>query len=294
MKKYFTKEVIIGIVTIISLSVLFFGLNYLKGINIFKPTNHYYVRFKSIPELQKSSPVYVDGFKIGIVSDIEYDYDQMENITVQISLNKSMKVQSGSYVELSFSLTAGASLHIILNKYVTTYCHVGDTIDGRLRIGPMEQVTNEILPQVNNMLPKIDSILAGLNLLVNHQALQHSMDYIERTTYNLSQASFQLNTLMRQDIPTIIHHFKDISNDLTIVSSNLKQLDLEKSLAQLNAMLDDMGKVSLKLNSQDNNLGLLLNDRKLYDNLNQVSENASSLLIDLQAHPKKYVKLSLF
>jgi len=294
MKKYFTKEVIIGIVTIISLSVLFFGLNYLKGINIFKPTNHYYVRFKTIPELQRSSPIYVDGFKIGIVSDIDYDYAQPENITVQISLNKSMKILNGSYVELSYSLTAGASLHIILNKYVTTYCQVGDTIDGRLRIGPMEQVTNEILPQVTNLIPKIDSILTGLNVLVNHQALQHSMDYIERTTYNLSQTSNQLNALMRQDIPTIIHNFKDVSNNLTIVSSNFKQLDFEKSLAQLNASLDNLEKVSLKFNSQDNNMGLLLNDRKLYDNLNKASENASSLLIDFQANPKKYVKLSLF
>ena len=294
MKKFFTKEVIIGIVTVISLSVLFFGLNYLKGINIFKPTNHYYVRFKTIPELQKSSPVYVDGFKIGIVSDIEYDYDLPENITVQISLNKSMKVQSDSYVELAFSLTAGASLHIILNQYVTTYCHVGDTIDGRLRVGPMEQVTNEILPQVNDLIPKIDSILTGLNLLVNHQALQHSLNHIEQTTYHLAQASNQLNTLMRQDISTIVHNFNTISDDLTIVSSHFKQLDFEKTLAQLNTTLDNLGKVSLRLNSQDNNIGLLLNDRTLYDNLNQASENVSSLLIDLQAHPKKYVKLSLF
>ena len=294
MKRYFTKEVIIGIVTIISLSVLFFGINYLKGINIFKPTNHYYVRFKAIPELQKSSPVYVDGFKIGIVSDIVYDFDQPENITVQVSLNKSMKVQSGSYVELAFSLTAGASMHIILNKYVTTFCHVGDTIDGRQRSGPMEQVTQDILPRVNNLLPKIDSILAGLNQLVNHQALHSSLDYIEQTTHNLSQTSYQLNALMRQDIPPIMRNFKEVSNDIAIVSSNFKKLDFEKTLNQLNASLNDMEKVSLKLNSQDNNIGLLLNDRKLYDNLNQVTENASSLIIDLQAHPKKYVKLSLF
>ncbi len=294
MKKIFTKEVIIGITAIISLVILYFGLNYLKGINIFKPTNHYYVQFKNIPELQKSSAVYVDGFQVGIVSAIEYNYDQPENITVQISLNKSMKIQSGSYVELSSSLTAGASLHIVLNKYVTTYCSIGDTITGNLRVGPMDKVTNEIIPQVSSLLPKIDSILTGLDRLVNHQALQQSVDYIEQTTHNLALASTQLNALMRQDIPVIVHNFKDISNDLTIISGNFKRLDFETTLTQLNSTLDNVEKVSLKLNSNDNSIGLLLNDRTLYDNLNNVSENASSLLIDLQAHPKKYVKLSLF
>ena len=119
MKKYFSREIIIGIAAVISLVFLFFGINYLKGVNLFKPTNHYYITFSNVTDLQKTSPVYVEGFKIGVVTNVDYDYSQPGNgnIIVQISLDKKMKIQSGSYVELTSSLTAGASIHLLLNTY---------------------------------------------------------------------------------------------------------------------------------------------------------------------------------
>ena len=294
MKKYFSREVVIGIISVVSLLLLFFGINYLKGVNLFKPTNHYHVKFSNVTDLQKTSPVYVDGFKIGVVTNIEYDYDRPGNIIAQISLDKSMKVQTGSYVELASSLTAGASLQITLNKYVTSYCQIGDTIEGKLKVGPMEMLTNTLVPRLDDIMPKIDSIITGLQQIVNHPALVQSLNHIQHTAANLEKTSMSLNKMMLGDVPVILSNFKAISSDFAEVSSEIKSLDLTTAYNSLGATLSNFEKLSNRFDSKDNSVGLLFNDRTLYDNLNATSENASNLLLDLKQNPKRYVHFSLF
>ncbi|MCL2650615.1 MAG: MlaD family protein [Candidatus Azobacteroides sp.] len=294
MKKYFSRESIIGIIAVISLVVLFFGINYLKGVNLFKPTNHYYVRFENVTDLQNTSPVYVDGFKIGVVTNISYDYTRIGNILVQISLDKNMRIQTGSFVELSSSLTAGASLSIMLNKQVTSQYQIGDTIEGILKTGPMEMLTKTLVPKIDDIMPKIDSIVTGLQKIVNHPALLQSLNSIQNTTANLQKTTASLNQMMSGDIPVILGNFKTISSDLTEVSSELKSLDLTSAYNSLNVSLNNFEKLSNRFESKDNNIGLLFNDRTLYDNLNTTTENASNLLLDLKQNPKRYVHFSVF
>ena len=294
MKKYFSHEVIIGIISVFSLVILYFGINYLKGVNLFKPTNHYYVKFNDVTDLQKASPVYVEGFKIGVVNNIYYDYASPGNIVAIISLDKSMKIQSGSYIELTSSLTAGASLHIMLNKYVSSYCQIGDTLEGKSRIGPMDVISKTLLPQIENIMPKIDSILTGLNEILKHPALTQSLVSIQRTTSNLESSTANLNKMLNGDVPVILNNFKIISSDFTEVSSRLKSLDLTASYNSLNKTLSNIENMSNQLNRNDNSFGLLLNDRTLYDNLNSTTEKASNLLLDLKQNPKRYVHFSIF
>ena len=294
MKKYFSREVIIGIVSVISLLILFFGINYLKGVNLFKPTNHYYVKFTNVIELQNTSPIYVDGFKVGVVNEINYNYNRPKDIVVQISLNKSMRIQTGSYVELTSSLTTGASLHIILNTYVTTFCQIGDTIEGRLRTGPMETLTNTVLPQIENIMPKIDSLLTGLQNIMNHPALSQSLLNIQRTTANLESSAIGLNKMISNDIPVILDNFKVISEDFTKVSSGLQSLNFAVTYNNLNATLNNMEELSKQLHNKDSNVGLLLNDRTLYDNLNAAIDSMSMLVSDVKKHPKRYIRFSVF
>lgn len=296
MKKIFTKEIIIGIITIVSLFILYSGINYLKGINILKPTNHYYALMPNVAELQTSSPVYVDGFKVGMVNSIEYEFNNLrpDNIIVQISLDKQMKLQTGTYVELKSGLTSGAYLNLILNKYVSSYHEIGDTIIGKTEVGLMDKLAQELLPQVENILPRLDSILQGIQVLVTHPALSQSLDHIESTTANLSKSSNELNTLLEKDIPAIVSNFNKISSDFTIVSENMKQLDFQKTFEKVNKTLANINEMSEQLNNPNSSLGLLLNDRSLYDNLDSTAKNAASLLKDVEQNPKKYVHFSIF
>ena len=294
MKAHFNKEVIIGLVTLVSLGLLIFGLNYLKGANIFKPTNHYYAQMPNVSELQNSSPVYVDGFKVGIVRDINYDFKEMGNIIVQISLDKKMKVQTGSHVEIKVGLTSGAYLNLILNKYVSSYYQVGDTIDGVSEKGIMDKISDDFLPQLETILPRLDTILQGIQYLVNHPALSKSFEHVETTTANLEESTRLLNKLLSKDIPPVVANLNQVSSDFTVLSSQLKQMDFIATQRYLDNTLQSIEQMSLQLNNKNNSLGLLLNDRSIYDHLDSTLLNASDLLLDLRLNPKRYVHFSLF
>lgn len=294
MKKHFNKETIIGLVTLISFGLLIFGLNHLKGKNIFKPTNHYFVRMQNVNELQKSCPVYVEGFKVGIVTEINYDFENNGNIVVQISLDKKMKVETGSHIEIKAGLTSGAYLNLILNKYVSSYYQVGDTIDGISEKGLMDKISSNLLPQVEDLLPRLDSILLGIQVLVNHPALMKTLDHFETISTNLETSTRHLNSLLTNEIPPIVSNLNQMSSDFVVLSSQFKQMDINATLNKIDKTIANLEQMSIKMNSKDNSLGLLLNDRSVYNNLDSTFVNASDLLLDLRLNPKRYVHFSLF
>ena len=297
MKKIFTKEAIIGLVTIASLFILYSGVNYLRGVNVLKPGNYYYVLMPNVSELQISSPVYVDGFKVGIVNAIHFDFHNSEpnkGIIVQISLDKNMRLQTGSYAELKSGLTSGAFLNLVLNRYVSTFYQAGDTIEGRSELGLMDRVSTELLPQIETILPRLDSILLGIQILVNHPALTQSLDHIQLATGNLEKSTKQLNTLLATDVPQMLSNLNQISGDFAVVSSNLKELNLQKTLSTVDAVLLNMDHMTKQLNNPNNTLGLFLNDRSLYDHLDSTARNAAILFQDIKERPKRYVHFSIF
>jgi len=293
MKKIFTKEVSAGIITLASLVILYFGFNYLKGINLLKPTNHYYIRMNNVNELQKSSPVYINGFRIGLVNDIEFDYDKGEIIAL-VSLDKKMRIEKGSYFKLNSGLTSGAYLDLFLNQYVSEFHQVGDTLDGIAEPGMMEKLSGNLLPQIENLLPRLDSILWGVQTLLTHPALHQSLDHISATAYELEKSSANLNILLSKDVPSILKNINQASEDLTVISHNFKQLDFNSTLTTVERTLASIDQMAARLNSKDNSLGLLLNDRSLYNNLDSTAINASNLLRDLKENPKRYVHFSIF
>ena len=294
MKTVFTKEAKIGLVSIVSLALLYLGINYLKGVNLFKPVNHYYVAFSNVKGVTVSSPVFVEGFKVGLVREISYDYDTTGKISVLVSLEDKMRINKGSYITVVNSFLGGAELHIHLNTFVDDYFHSGDTIEGRIETDMMTSVQENLLPGIEQMMPKLDSILGGLQTLVNHPALTQSLAHVEQTTASLEHSSRRLDQLLAKDVPVIVENLKGITTNFESVSRQLKELDLAGTMRTVNATLANLKLTTDKLNSADNSLGLLLNDRQLYDNLNGTMENASLLLLDLREHPKRYVHFSLF
>lgn len=290
----FTKEAKIGLVSIVSLALLYVGINYLKGINLFKPVNHYYVSCSNVKEVTISSPVFVEGFKVGLVRAISYDYTTTDKIIVEISLEEKMRINKGSYISVEKSLLSGGELHLHLNKYVDDYLKSGDEIEGRNGDDMMASLQTKVLPGVEQLIPKLDSILYGLQAVVNHPALTNSLNQIESTTRNLNQSTNYLNSILRNDIPVIVGNLKTISSDFTEVSKELKGLDLAGTLGLVDSTIENLKMTTERLNSTDNSMGLLLNDKSLYLNLNEATSNASKLMLDLRENPKRYVRLSLF
>ncbi len=291
--KYITKEVKIGIASIIALGVVVYGINYLKGIRMFKPSSYFYFKYEDVNALAKSSPVFADGFRVGIVSDISYDYNQRGKVVVEVELDKDMRIPKGSTGELVTEMMGGVRMNILLANNPRESYSVGDTIPGTLNNGIMAGAA-ELMPQIEKMLPKLDSILISLNTILSNPDIPATLKSVRNSTANLEAASGQMRKLMNKDIPQLTGKLNTISDNFVVISSNLKEIDYAATFNKIDSTIHNVQLITQKLNSKDNSVGLLLNDPALYNNLNTTSANAASLLEDLKANPKRYVHFSIF
>ncbi len=298
------KEIKIALTAIVALVLLFIGLNFLKGINVFKSTNTYYVKFKDVAGLAVSNPVYANGYPVGIVRTINYDYQRGENVVVAIELDDDMRVPAQTRAELETELMGGVKMLLVLGPNPAKNIEQGDTIQGGMHLGAMEKL-NDMIPTVEKMLPKLDSIMDNLNRLTGDPALAATLHNAQAITDNLKESSIQLNSMMRKDLPPMLANLKSASANANRLTANLAAIDVQTTINSVNATLtsahnlaNQLGDMSTnldrKLKSKDNTLGLFLNDTNVYDNLNSTLRNADSLMIDLKAHPKRYVHFSVF
>lgn len=292
--KYFTKEVKIGIAGIIALGMLIYGINFLKGVNMFKPSSYYYVKYNNINGLAKSSPVYADGFKVGTVRDIIYNYNDPGHVTVEVGLDTDMRIPKGSSAELVTEMLGTVKMNLLLATNLRESYQVGDTIPGVLNNGILEVVTQKLMPQMDILLPRLDSILLSLNQILSNPDIPAMLHSARRTSANLEVATAQLNVLMKKDMPVLTDKLNTIGNNFIVISNNLKDIDYASTFNKIDSTMNNIKLFTDKLNNKDNSIGLLLNDPSLYHNLNATGANAASLLEDLKAHPKRYVHFSLF
>lgn len=294
MKKWFGKEAKIALSLLISILILYVGINYLKGINVMKPSNYYYVQFPSVGGLAQSAPVMIDGYKVGLVQEIVYDYDTNQTIKVLLNLDKKLKIPVDSRVYLETDMLGTSSVVIDLNPHVSEYYEHGALLQGEVKSGLMQSLQSELLPQVVVLLPKLDSILSGLQTLVNDPALVSSVKRLDRITANLERSSVQLSGMMQNDVPVILDNVQGITAQINQFSDTLNALPLQSTMASVQKTSYNLQQITSRLTSPDNSLGLLLNDRGLYDRANGVLGSVDSLMIDLRLNPKRYVHFSLF
>lgn len=290
--KYFTKEVKIGLTGVVALIVLFIGINFLKGINLFKASNTYYIEFADIKGLAKSSPVFSNGFRIGTVNDIIYNYQDPGKLLIQISVNENMRIPKGSTARLDVAVLGGCDLHLDLSKN-TEFHQVGDTIKGDDKKGLMDKA-GDMVPQMEQIIGKVDTLLTTLNALIANPNLTGILNDAKGITANLNETSVQLNDLMKNDLPQLTDKLNTVGSNVVTLTNNLNQIDIQAAMSKVDTTLNYIQLMSEKMNRKDNSLGLLLNDSSLYNNLSQTAGSANNLLIDLKENPKRYVHFSLF
>ena len=287
------KEVKIGLIGIAALAMLFFGINYLKGVQMLHASSYYYVEYTDINGLATSSPVFASGYKIGLVRDIQYNHANPGHVVVEVELDNDMNIPRGSKGELVSEMLGTVKMNLILDLNSQSYCQPGDTMPGIVNNGLMG-VAEGIMPKVEQLMPKMDSILHSLNQLLANPALSATLENAEKLTANLDVTTRQLNHLMQNDIPQITGRMTTIADNFSVISENLKNIDYAETFQKIDSTLYNVQLLTHKLNSKDNTVGLLFNDPTLYNNLSATTANAASLLEDLQAHPKRYVHFSLF
>ena len=291
-----TKEIKIALVAIVGILVMYFGINFLKGMNLFSTNNTYFITFDDIQGLGASTPIYADGYKVGTVDGLEYDYKENGPIKVKVDIIKDLRIPQGSKAEIVKDLMGNLQVNLLLANNPRERVEPGGVIPGAVNGGMMDKAAN-LIPVVEKMLPKLDSILTSVNALLADPALAASLHNVETITSNLTVSTRELNTLMaglNKQVPGMIGKANGVLDNTNRLTANLASLDVQGTLNKVNQTLESAHQFTEKLNSNQGSLGLLMNDTKLYDNLTSTMGHADSLVIDLKAHPKRYVHFSVF
>lgn len=291
-----TKEIKIALVAIVGILIMYFGINFLKGMNLFSTNNAYYMTFDDIQGLGASTPIYADGYKVGTVDGMEYDYKENGPIKVKVDIIKDLRIPQGSKAEIVKDLMGNLQVNLLLANNPRERVEPGGVIPGAVNGGMMDKAAN-LIPVVEKMLPKLDSILTSVNALLADPALAASLHNVETITSNLTISTRELNTLMaglNKQVPGMIGKANGVLDNTNRLTANLASLDVQGTLNKVNQTLESAHQFTEKLNSNQGSLGLLMNDTKLYDNLTSTMSHADSLVIDLKAHPKRYVHFSVF
>ncbi len=304
-----SNETKVGILTIVALVILIVGFNFLKGKDVFSRSKKIYAVFKELGTLEKSNEVKINGLPIGNVYDKKERDKDVSAVVVTISLTRDINIPKNSVAYISSSLV-GSSYIVIERGNSTEMMGNGDTLTTRMETGILGDVKAQMNPtmaRIRDVLDSLKETLSGVNGMLNME----NKAYLKQTLANLSQASNALNGLLDNqngalaktlnNAQAMTESLKNNSADITATIGNAKKiseklaaLELQPTIDSLNTMISSLKTTAAKFNSPDGTLGALMNDKTLYNKLNDAILSAEILIDDLRTHPKRYVNLSIF
>lgn len=290
------NEIKIALVAVAGIVALFIGMNFLKGTNLFTGSKTYCFAFDDISGLTKSSPIYASGYQVGLVKDIIFDYSQKNKTKVIAEMDKQMKIPTGTTAFISSDVLGNIKVTLNIAPNKGEFIQEGGLIPGSIDQGAMGEVTS-MIPAVKQMLPKLDSILLSLNLLLADPAIASSVHNVQDMTANLTKTSRELNAVvakLNREIPGVVTKANRILDHSETFTANLSQVDVATTMRKVDEAMADVKAVTAKINSNQGTLGLLMRDPSLYNQLNTTVRSADSLMVNIRQHPKRYVHFSIF
>ena len=293
----YAREIKVGVLAAVCLFLLFFGFNFLKGVNIFSPTNSYHGHFDNIHGLEEQAAVMIRGYKVGQVDRIHYDFTIDSSFVIDISINRDIVLPQGTQMLLvSDGLLGGMAIELRLPEHAdnqATIAH-GATLPTVYEPGLMESLQGELLAHIDNAVGDVDSLVLQIQNELAGNHIQTTLQNVDRISGDLTGVSSDLKHLMKNQVPTIVNNADTAIANLNAVSADLKEADLKATVARVDKAVDGVNAVIADVRSEEGTLGKLLYDKSLYNHIDATVISADSLLTDLKAHPKRYVQISVF
>ena len=196
----------IALVAIVGIVLLFFGMQFLKGLSLYSSDKTYYVSFQNVNGLSETSPIKENGYPVGSVRDINYDYNNHGQIIAEVEIDKDLRLPKGTVAEISSDLLGNVQVNLILGQKSDGFIEEGETFEGRLDEGAMGKVKG-MIPQIEEMMPKLDAILASINYILADQSIVSTLHNANQVTGNLTKTTQDINYLMsdlKKEMPGIM------------------------------------------------------------------------------------------
>ena len=285
------REVKVGILAVVCAGILYFGFNFLKGINIFSPTNCYYGYFERSNGLTEQAPVYILGHQVGLVESIQYDFARTPAFIIGVSIDKGIVLPKGTEMALvADGMLGGSAIEFVLpSQSSATAYHPGDTLTTKILPGLVESLQVGLLASLDSILQEANQLLANLNNEVEEGSLHASLQNIERLTTDLTVSGRDIRQLTHNQLPGIITKVDNTMANLQVVVEDVRKAEIQNTIASLDSTISLL---NASLTSEEGTLGLLLNDSELHDNLNSALRNldnavlnVDSILMSVKARP---------
>ena len=294
------REIKVGILAAICIFLLIFGFNFLKGVNIFSPTNGYHGVFYNLHGLEEQAAVYIRGHKVGQVDKIHYDFTRDSAFTIDISIAKDIALPAGTQMALiSDGLLGGMAIELQFEnqelgvKSQEVIAH-GAYLPTTYEPGLIESLQGELLAHVDEAIQDVDSLIASLQGQLEGDHLKNTLTKVDRISGDLTDVSSDLRRMMNNQVPAIVNNADTAISNLNTIVADLKSADLKATVARVDTAVNGVNAVIADVRSQEGTLGQLIYNKSLYNHIDATVVSADSLLVDLKAHPKRYVHFSVF
>lgn len=297
----YAREIKVGILATVCLFLLFFGFNFLKGVNIFSPTNSYHGTFCHLHGLEEQAAVYIRGHKVGQVDRLHYDFTRDSAFLVDISIRKDIALPQGTKMALvSDGMLGGMAIELqfpessSMTNDQSQMIEKGAFLNTTYVPGLIESLQGELLAHVDEAVQEVDSLVAALRTQVEGDHIKNSLENVDRISGDLTSVSSNLKHMMKTQVPTIVNNADTAIANLNTIVADIKEADLKATVARVDNAVDNVNGLVSDVRSQDGTIGQLIYNKSLYNHIDATVVSADSLLVDLKAHPKRYVHFSLF
>ena len=301
----FTKEIKVGFLAVLGIMMSVFSYNYLKGINLFDKNRKFTVKYEKVDGLSVSNPVTMNGFKIGKVQKINFNSKNTRELLVDIIIDNDVIFPKTSLAELyETGLIGGKAIAIIPDyKNDSTIAIDGDYLKGVIKPG-LTELVNQILPQVQLQIEAVmknaEIVLQNINTLFDDETkkeLKSSIEDFSNLTSSLSETSDEISKLIAnnsENLTNSLSDFRSASNNIKSITDSLNSDDIKSITTNLNSLVNNLNSITTSLKNSEGTAGKLINDKSIYDNLENATNQLNRLIEDIKLNPNRYINFSVF
>jgi len=295
-----SKEIKIGLLVIISIIVLVWGVNYLKGSNLFDNNRTIYAIYQNIGGLQEGNSIMINGFKVGTVKKIFLQDNYSLLVELNVENNIDIPVNSISKI-VNEDIMGSKGIALLLGD-ANVNIEQGDTLNSDIEGSLKDEVNKQVLPLKNKaeeLISSIDSVVTVITSVLSKDAresLTKSLESLDYTFTTMSQAMTKVNQIVDQNdekVSSIIRNLEENNDKITNILKNFSDLSDDIAKSNIKNLLASLGEVSKKISDSEGSLGMFINDKDLYLNLERSSKELEALIKDIKLNPKRYVGFSV-